>query len=164
MPITRPNFLKTPLSFTPSSQLILLAKHRSSSPSPPLLFLNLNKIIRICSYNGYYKDKDIKSALTHFPNSPNNFNTKQKSKPLPCSLLYLLLAIFHKHLHLYLPFLYSTTINATTHSLVTLHAFSQNETTRFVIQIKAKAITLFNSNKKNAPLYMALLLQKISLF
>ena len=82
LPITRPNFLKTPLAFTLSSPLIMLVKHRPFSPSPPLLFLNLNKIIRICSYNGYYKDRDINSALTHFPDSPINFNIKQKSKPL----------------------------------------------------------------------------------
>ena len=84
MPITRPNFLKTPLSFTLSSPLILLAKHRLFSPSSPLLFLNLNKFIRICFYNGYYKDRDINSTLTHFPNSPINFNIKHKSKHLSC--------------------------------------------------------------------------------
>ena len=85
-----PNFLKTALSFTLSPLLFYIAKHRPFSPSPPLLFLNLNKIIRICSYNGYYKDRDrdINSALTHFPDSPINFNIKHKSKPFSCSLLY----------------------------------------------------------------------------
>ena len=52
-----------------------------------------------------------------------------------------------------MPFLYSTTINATTHSLVTLHTFSQNETARFVIQIMTEIISFFISNKK-MPLYI----------
>lgn len=83
-----PNFLKTALPFTLSPLLFYLAKHRPFSPLPPLLFLNLNKIIRICSYNGYYKDRDINSALTHFPDSPINFNIKHKSKPFSCFLPY----------------------------------------------------------------------------
>ena len=58
------------------------------------------------------------------------------------------LPIFHKHLNLYFSFLCSTTFNTTLHPLLTLHAFSQNETTRFVIQMKAKIIDFFNSNKK----------------
>ena len=57
MPITRPNFLKIPLSFTLSSPLIKLAKHRPFSPSPPLL-----------------------SALTKsYINSLTNINIKLKS-------------------------------------------------------------------------------------
>ena len=65
------------------------------------------------------------------------------------------ITLFDKHLRLYLPSLCSTTFNNTLHPLVlvTLHAVSQNKTTRFVIQIVAKPISFFNSNKK-MPLYI----------
>ena len=72
-----PYFLKTPLPFTLSPLLFYLAKHRPFSPSHPLF-----------AYNEAYKDRDIKSALPHFPNSAINFNIKHKSKPFSCSLPY----------------------------------------------------------------------------
>ena len=134
MPITRPIFLKTPLSFTLSSLLFYLAKHSPFSPSPPLLFFNLNKtIIRICSYNGNYKD--IKSTLTLSSNSLINFNIKHKSKPLFC---------FFCHTN-YLPYFINTSIYiypcsarqpliSALRPLVPLHTFSQNETTRSLFE------------------------------
>lgn len=119
MPITRLSFLKTPLPFSLSSPLILLAKHHPFSPPPPFLF-------------------PLSNPKTNTPvNSTLNLNLRSLTYFSP----YPLLTLFHKHLHLYFPFLCSTTFNLTLHLLITLHAFSKNKTVRFVIQIKANTIT-----------------------
>ena len=119
--LTRPNFLKTPLSFTLSPLLFYLVKHRPFSPSPPLLF-TLSKPLTI---------------------APVNSNIKLKLRP----------ATSFNHIY-HLPYLINTSIYICPFSarqpliqpftLVTLHAFSQNETASFVIQIMAIAITFFN--------------------
>lgn len=90
IPITRPNFLKTPLSFTLSLLLFYLAKHRPFSPSPPILFTLSNL------------------TLIPLPTSTLNLNLK----PPTCFNLSSI-TLFDKHLHLYLPFLRSTTFNKT---------------------------------------------------
>ena len=91
---------------------------------------------------------------TSFPASINFNNLFTYSLQFPTQITILIAhPISIEHLHLYLPFLCSTTLNTTIHLLVTLHAFSQNKTTRLVIQMKAKIITFFNSNKK-MPLYI----------
>ena len=56
MPINRTYFLEKPISFTLSSPLIMLAKHRPFSPSPPLLF-TLSKPLTIAPVNSNIKLK-----------------------------------------------------------------------------------------------------------
>lgn len=126
-----PNFLKTPLSFTLSSPLILLAKHCPFSPSPPILFTLSNL------------------TLIPLPTSTLNLNLK----PPTCFNLSSI-TLFDKHLHLYLPFLRLTTFNKT---LLPFSHFARNfskQNCPFRYSNKGKNNNLFLTQIKKMLLYI----------
>ena len=115
-----PIFLKHPCPLHTFLALILLAKHRPFSPSPPILF-----------------------ALSKpYINPLAKINIKLKSQTtnlfLPCPLV---LPYFINTSFYTCPFSARQPLISALRPIVTLHAVSQNKTARFVIQIKAKTIT-----------------------